>query len=123
MIRVKAGFVTYHNGRKRVVVKPADGPVSLSPALEERFVNQGVAEYVGAAKDEPEDAPEPEQDATEPEDEEPEDAGYDDLTIKELREEWKSRGMKPLSRATKDDLIKGLLEDDEAMGFNALEAE
>lgn len=121
-IRVTDGAITCNVGRRRRIFTPSDGPLHLSPELEQRFVAKGVARY-----DEPED-PEPEEheEVAESSEDEPEETASDDyetLTLGELKALCKERDIKTTGKPTKEQLIRALQEDDAPPVPDALGAE
>lgn len=70
-IKIIGGSGVYSDGKKQHVVTPKDGELHLPPAIEKRFVEQGIAEYTNkkverkAQKKKADPAPEPKAEPTE----------------------------------------------------------
>ena len=127
MIRIIAGAAFVDDGPKRRVLTPDDGPVSLSDALETRFVKLGVAKYVDDTEapaapkvDKSEKPADVVEDSDDPMDD---DDGYGSMTIDELRAECDERGIGYGKRANSAQLIRLLEADDEPPAIDALGAE
>lgn len=124
MIRIVKSNVLWFDGR-RTHIKPAGSVFKADPALEARWVDEGVAEYANAAEPapeqpEPEPAPEPVAETeAEVEDTEPDLA---DMTRAELAELAESYGIKP-GKLTKAKLIAAIEEAEQAPSLAAAEVE
>ena len=127
MIRIVKSNVLWFDGR-RTHIKPAGSVFKADPALEARWVDEGVAEYADAAEPAPEQ-PEPDYTVTvkptvkvEVEvDGEPE-PDLSDMTRAELAELAESYGIKP-GKLTKAKLIAAIEEAEQAPSLAAAEVE
>lgn len=127
MIRVTGGSAVYHDGQRKHVITPSDGPVSLNPELEHRFVALGVAAYVDAEGA----IPEPKGEVEIQTNPDPESKGeaegspdYASFTKRQLGAELDRRGIPFKAKEKREDLIRKLEEDDADEGptFDALGA-
>ena len=124
MIRIVKSNVLWFDGR-RTHIKPAGSVFRADPAIEARWVDEGVAEYADTAEPapeqpEPELAPEPVAE-TEAEDEDTE-PDLADMTRAELAELAESYGIKP-GKLTKAKLIAAIEQAEQAPSLAAAEVE
>lgn len=123
-VRIVKGTFGWFDGKRVRPVTKADGPKDFDPDLEARLVAEGVAEWAGAAADEPAPAvPGPEEAAeadTEPEGEPAE--ALEDMTKAELEELAKSLGV-PVGKKTKAELAEAIAAAEEPPAVEAAEVE
>lgn len=116
-IVIKAGRASYFDGRKHhyfTLGQTADVPESVAS----RWVGRGLAAYVDAPKVSEPDAESEEEIEDVTDDGEPD--AYEGMTIAELRNEAKARGVKVPRGSSKAD-IADLLRADDGRGFDALD--
>ena len=135
-IKLIKGFASYYDeSSRRIRITTDSGPVTLPADVERAWVARGVAEYVDAkpeskspaSADEPDEAvaaagtEDGAEDAPEPDAEE--DAGYEELSLGELKALCDERHIAYKAKTTKADIIALLEKDDEPPAFDAFEAE